>query len=492
MKLSICIVPVVLLVFSAWFVKPAFAFAGVLRHSRAWMTKATATRLPTRRRTIRTSRGSTQHAVISQAQDLELTMKVIMKNIRRLPSKEYYYDDDDAAAKQEQHQRALLTTRLEYGQKARAKEAARLAERRQQSLLQARLWLDDWQKQQTVRQQQRVTEAKQRTLLAKRLELETSIARDRKQVTDPLEPTNLLVHTSGVAQRQQEAVQEASRLAEARQRALLTTRLQLLQQQQKQTQTSVSWEDIISTVFQNNVPALIRIACAYSESQKIRPQLVETASVLSLTGERLEIAMLVCEGESCVNVVVPVTLPQSCQACGSSQQELRICMLGNLQTLDQKAHVRIEQAERVEVRQEELQQMGRLDAELQAAPEFQQDLPTWWTTGDVELQRECDRLKAILNEDEFVNEIRLLAQKHLDHLPEWMSDSDTKTDNSTMVTRAAVALVGSSGLLLRAQVRDKDRRTAIVPSAVPFYQGKVALAEALRSAVLELVDSVAS
>ena len=436
--------------------------------------------VPVLRHARRSSLISTTALSLSREQDLELTIEVIMKNARKI--KKGNVQEIDSVDVQEQHQRALLLRQLQYRQVA--------GMRQERSLLQTRVWLDDRdheQKQKTAASQSEIVsmEAKQRAILIQRLQLET-MSRESKQTYDALGS-----HSTITLRQQKVAEREVSRQAEARQRALLTTQLQLLEQQ-KQNQYTVSWEEnIISTVLHANVPALIRIACAYSESQEIRPGSVETASVLSITPDRMEIAMLVCEGEGCVNVAVPVPLPQSCRACTVSLQEMTTCMLGNLLTLDQIAHKRIEQAERSEVRHEELQQIDRLHCQLQAAPEFRQDLPDWWTTGDVEIQRECDVLKGILNEDEFINEIQLLAKQHLDRVPEWMSNPNNNPNNFPLVVkRAAVALVGSSGLFLRAQLCDRNGRTAIVPVPVPFHRGKVELVETLRSAVLELVDSV--
>ena len=413
----------------------------------------------------------TRHAAaaLSKEQDLQWTIEVIQRHWNGKSAE----TTDRANQEDEQQQRALLTTRLEYEQRVRAKTAARRSEQRQRALLRARLDSQARQMKEQATKQSQIAEVKQRALLTQRIQLEKT-TRQSKQV----DAYNL---STREASSQLDSQREASRKAEAQQRALLQTRLQW---KQPKVEEPLSYDDVISSVLLTNMPSLIRIACAYSESQEIRPSLVETASVVSLSADTLEIAMLVCEGEGCVNVAVPVRLPNSCHGC-ATQQDLQTCMMGNLQTLDQMAHVRIEQAERVDVQHEQWQQLDRLHMELQAAPEFGQDLPSWWTTGDVEIQRECDGLKEILNRDEFMTEIRLLAQQNLVQWPEWMSD-----DDAPVVTKAAVALVGSSGLFLRAQIRNNKLRTTNVPIPVRFPRGKLALVEALREAVLELVDNV--
>jgi len=252
-----------------------------------------------------------------------------------------------------------------------------------------------------------------------------------------------------------------------------------------ETEVEVNLEEIIERLSRPSYAAsLKRIAAgmAPAAGQALLPiNKIESISIIRLETTEIELAALVCEGGDCVNIAIPVTFPIPCES--NDQDTLEECILDNIDQLDQLATAGIQQAEVTEENYEQVQSDERMRAELQDET-IRPVLPDWWTepTGDWQMQDECGNVKDLLNDDEFASEILALAEKHE------LMPSDMK------ITHAAVAFVGTSGALLRANVEgvdaDGDPRTMIVDLPVAFPSGKAITANALRLSVLSLVDDI--
>jgi len=236
--------------------------------------------------------------------------------------------------------------------------------------------------------------------------------------------------------------------------------------------------------------SLKRIATAFAPAvgqAVLHPKQIESVTVLSLEATRMELGALVCEGGDCVNISIPVVFSKSCQDPRQQSAATEESILNTIHELDKQATVEIEQAEIAEDNFEQIQSDERLHVELQDEG-VRPNLPTWWTeaAGDLVMQDECSNVKNLLNDEEFQSEILALAK--LQHSQTGVSKDEAK------VTQAAVAFVGTSGVLLRANVQysdeDGDVQNKIVNLPVPFPSGEAITVSAHRLAVLDLVDNI--
>lgn len=134
---------------------------------------------------------------------------------------------------------------------------------------------------------------------------------------------------------------------------------------------------------------------------------------------------------------------------------------------------------------------------LQEEPSFseKEDLPDWWISitppfSSLELVDEAKLLKGLLNEDEFEDDLRALFVRE--------SGNSESKDNS-LVLRAAVASIGSSGLFLKARVAtvqnnesENDEAEIVATATIPYGNPPMETKTVgeLRDGVLTLVESV--
>ena len=409
---------------------------------------------------------------VSKQEDLEKTIQVILGNIKKQQQV-----NASSMRQQEAAQRALLQAHLTLErQQARQRLAVQAA------------------------QKARKVEATQRALLAAQL----GMSKQRPSSSTTTSTSTSLSTTVSVVD---------PTLAEARQRALLIAQLKMKQQNTATTLTTTTmpltmdddddafWNKYKATLQADYKDALIRIACARAPSKAVRPHHVQQVSLLSLTAERMEIAIVIAEPDgTCVSVAVPVDWPlpwnNYSAATTNDNDSLQACLVHNVQQLDRSAYDHIAHLERQEDNAQQLQDDWHVKRILQQAPasyNFGGDLPTWWKVGDVEIQRECDALKPILNSDDFCDELRALAVQALPDAPQdWIQSRVS----CLHVTTAAVALVGAAGLYLRAQVRDQSaggnqNQLSIIALAIPFFQETTKpclTADQVRESVLRLIE----
>ena len=238
---------------------------------------------------------------------------------------------------------------------------------------------------------------------------------------------------------------------------------------------------------------LTRIACAAAPAagHAIKPSTVDSVAVIQLSDHGMELGVLVCEAGDCVNIAIPVTFPEMCDQPSLMEE----CILDSVDQLDEKATTDIEQMEIQEDNFEQIQSDEGLLAELQDVLSIQPIFPDWWTEpagmGDGrQLQGECDSVKELLNDAEFQPDILNLAKQQV--AAELKGKHENNIPSGMVVTHAAVALVGTSGFLLRANLKGKDEggdaTTRIVDLPIPFPSGQSITVAALRLSVLNLVD----
>ena len=225
---------------------------------------------------------------------------------------------------------------------------------------------------------------------------------------------------------------------------------------------------------------LVRVACAQASPphDQIHPSQVTNINLVAVSLDRIEVGLGIPQTQdTTVQILVPIPF-QSCESVDDMVEQIQTIM-------DPQAILKIREME--ERQQASLEKQRGVAQEatsvdhLSEAPSIN-DLPEWWTW--VELKRSfmdaCTSLKSLLNEDDFVSDIRTLARKY--YLPD---DPTTKTND---IVDARVAAVGPSGLYLRALV-NKAPNKAIVPVAIRF-DSTASSAEILRSSVLKLLDGV--
>lgn len=227
-------------------------------------------------------------------------------------------------------------------------------------------------------------------------------------------------------------------------------------------------KDILS---RDQVAALARLAAAFSP-HALKLSNIEHVNVLGVDNQHLDIEAVVCEDDSCLTLAIPVQFPYPCDNVNMGMEE---CVIENLHMLDGHAESVIEQKElqeRVETEDDYWRQ------ELMSCSDDQ--FPSWWMTG---MTSDCDTVQGLLNGQDFLHEIKVLAFYHL---------QSQVINNSFRVEQAAVAGLCPSGMILRARLTEAplfveettEIRTVYIPFATP-----VSSVEELRSQVLQIVSA---
>jgi hypothetical protein len=173
---------------------------------------------------------------------------------------------------------------------------------------------------------------------------------------------------------------------------------------------------------------------------------LDQVKILDLGYDHVDLQAVVREGEVCVTLRIPLAFAISCDPShyGISDEDnhadgrpslataISECVLNQMEQLDQKASQLIAQREFTEENYEEIQATERQRQALLwgtdvlptgvAAPVLTADipLPTWWvdvSSSPPELQRECESMIKLLNDKDFISEIRALATKAITEEP---------------------------------------------------------------------------
>jgi hypothetical protein len=245
--------------------------------------------------------------------------------------------------------------------------------------------------------------------------------------------------------------------------------------------------------------AMAKLAAAFSPpEQAIDPAMINHVEVINVEGDKIEIQVTLCDGDSmgsgCVALFIPVSFPNSCLHMFYSEEE-EMCILENLDRLHHSAEGKVTKQE--STRASDSLEAFRSDLQLDQTrpPNFREISPSWWVAAEdangqqtfmpslktMDLVEECGTIKTLLNCGDFDDELKGLAQDGM---------SGVKDGLSMDVERAVVADVSPSGFFMRARVIDPKNQRSIVELFWPFDGEACKDAQTLRSKVLGAVAAV--
>jgi hypothetical protein len=224
---------------------------------------------------------------------------------------------------------------------------------------------------------------------------------------------------------------------------------------------------------------LVRIACAFAPPPhtNIHPSKVHNAQLVSLTENKLDVAIAVPSTESTTSIdqqqlaQVLISIPLT----DDEEEDIRKeKILEQIQQLDTVAVTKIAQQEKEQDETAATSKTTTILLTLQEEPRAI-DWPDWWTVPELKimLAEECTTLKSLLNTGEFDNELLALCAQRLD-----------KSNKS--VDKARVASIGPSGIFFRARL-DDDK---VIDVPIRFPEGERTTADDLRESVLTMIESV--
>lgn len=216
---------------------------------------------------------------------------------------------------------------------------------------------------------------------------------------------------------------------------------------------------------------LARLAVAFSPPERaLKLKDIENVEVVCVSATHIDIEAIICEDGGCVSLAVPVSFPSDC----GTEQWLEGCVLRNLDELDVEAESLIQRMEQ-DIDSDDLDELCLLNTKI--------EYPSWWVPPecDAGLVSECYSLKNILNQEEFQDDVKALAQQRLNTL---------KDGDGYEVNRAKVADVGPAGLCLKVQAAfqyEEPKPIHVLDVMVPFGGDPMENSESLRAAVLGVV-----
>ena len=230
--------------------------------------------------------------------------------------------------------------------------------------------------------------------------------------------------------------------------------------------------DLSDFIHRDSMDALARLAVVFSQAdRKLELRDIENIEILSVDKTHINIQAVLCEDDGCVTLAVPISFPKPCDV-----GDFNSCVLDNIHTLDATANSEIQKMEWENANHETISAASRQLDSLKSEEGIK--LPGWWVDTSPGLVDECKFLKDLLNEDEFVDEIKALTAYTVKSL--W--------DQSIKADQAAVALVGQAGLIVRASCTSGDNNASQIIE-VPVAFSQVCMDDpSLRAAVLGAVS----
>ena len=244
--------------------------------------------------------------------------------------------------------------------------------------------------------------------------------------------------------------------------------------------------------------SLAKLAAAFSPPEyAINLEHIEHVEVVNVAGDKIEIQATICDGQSegCVAMFVPVSFPNSCLHLFYDEEE-EMCILNNLSLLHHDAEGKI--TRQLSTRENDSLESLRPDLQLdQSRPSnIREFCPSWWVAAEdafgpqlipslktTDLVNECSTIKSLLNDGDFDDELRALAQDGM---------SGVKNGLSLEVERAVIADVSPTGFFIRARAVDVSDRRSIVELFWPFDGEPAKDPTALRSKVLGAIAAISS
>lgn len=228
--------------------------------------------------------------------------------------------------------------------------------------------------------------------------------------------------------------------------------------------TPTTSHSLMDTISQDAAAELARLAVAFCPpNHSLKLEEIENVHVLDVDRHHITIEAVLCETDGCVTLAIPVSFPTPC-----SDEDITQCVLENVSRLDSTAHSTLQEHQNRVDNFEDLEHEKRTLVQLKDSTTI--EWPLWWENpGD--LLSECTSIQSLLNEEDFLPDVRQLAAHHL--------------DLEGQVQLAAVAMVGSTGMILRAQIKEGYRENTVT---IPITFGQTCrTVESLRAVVLGLV-----
>ena len=256
-------------------------------------------------------------------------------------------------------------------------------------------------------------------------------------------------------------------------------------------ETSSASSSLIGLISESESAKLARLAAAFAPpGHEIHPNQLEAAQVINIDSHHIEISAVTCDTEECVTLFVPVEFPESCTPVDDdddSPHSLEACVMENLQQLNDDALERIRKQEWKIDHKEELELDELVWQNLRKEESFD-ELPKWWippkeyydSYANIGLIDECERVKDLLNEDEFRDDVVSLATKVC---------TEQYPLDTFKLTHSAVTRVGPFGLMIKARVRLDEKDTLTIDLPVKFSSSAETIDE-LRACVLGIVVPV--
>ncbi|EEC48179.1 predicted protein [Phaeodactylum tricornutum CCAP 1055/1] len=239
-----------------------------------------------------------------------------------------------------------------------------------------------------------------------------------------------------------------------------------------------------SLISKEAMPELARLAVAFAPpDQALELDEIEHVEVLSVDKDHIQIEVVLCERDGCVTLAIPVSFPSPC----GIEDKFSECVIDNIDLLNTVAHEDLAKLDSLKNRHEDVAHDTRTMQILKSTSDL--ELPSWWEAPGLDrvLADECDNVRNLLNELEFQDDVKCLTEQAL---------ANVGGCNEWAVDKAACAMVGPAGLMLRATIVEIDadgnepRREQV---AFPVGFGRSApTIEALRAAVLGMVAAASS
>mmetsp|Transcript_23148 Transcript_23148/g.30663 ORF Transcript_23148/g.30663 Transcript_23148/m.30663 type:complete len:374 (-) Transcript_23148:91-1212(-) len=219
-----------------------------------------------------------------------------------------------------------------------------------------------------------------------------------------------------------------------------------------------------------------RLAVAFSPPERgLSIKDIERVEVVCVREGQIELEAILCESGGCVSLSIPIKFPNDC----GEEWMTTGCVTRNLDALEGTAETTLKV-----MSQQAAQQLSSADLEELCQLNDKVEYPSWWVPPecDAHLADDCEAIKRLMNQEDFVKTIAALARDGLQNAGQGYS-------NYYDVKKARVAAVGPAGMCLRVAVTsvDKVEGFEILDVMYPFGGEPVKTADALRAVVLGAV-----
>lgn len=257
------------------------------------------------------------------------------------------------------------------------------------------------------------------------------------------------------------------------------------------------------------VASLARLAASFSPPERgIGIEDIERVEVVCVQDDKIELEAMLCESLGCVSLSVPIIFPNSCSLDDKNSDAFVGCVNKNIDDLDTRAESTLAQITSFGgsvIETHDLNDLSRLDETV--------EYPPWWIPSirhGKQIETECDTIRLVVNDEEFMTSVVALAQDTLEHAnnhPPVLENAYANTvtigaaadigpggidslidpPEKLIVKRAKVAAIGPAGICMKvAAMYQYQKGLKILDVVYPFPKTltPVTNIETLRSIVL--------